>query len=137
MAIHLIQSFLDPYQEFRSMEMRRPALQKAAVNEQQPMTSSVPENDLHEIDASGKAVLETKNEADPESKNRSNRGPVNLEELSQSMNTERNPFEENNVSVTSLDMEQAISDMKKDGILSQYQVFVGSIKNQETDDTQN
>ena len=54
----------------------------------------------------------------------------NLEDISLTFNKEESfEYLESDSSVKSLDMQKAISDMQKDGILQEYQYFVGSSKN--------
>lgn len=53
----------------------------------------------------------------------------NLEDISLTFNKEESfEYLESDSSVKSLDMQKAISDMQKDGILQEYQYFVGSSK---------
>jgi len=58
-----------------------------------------------------------------------------LEDISLTFNKEESfDYLNSDSSVKSLDMEKAISDMKKDGILQEYQYFVGSSNNLFTSD---
>lgn len=66
-----------------------------------------------------------------------NRKPrvADLENISLTFNKEEDfSFIGKDASVKSLDMEKAISDMKKDGILEEYQYFVGNSRNLYSDE---
>lgn len=55
---------------------------------------------------------------------------ANLEDISLSFNKEESyDYLSNDTSVKNLDVQKAISDMKKDSILEEYQYFVGDVKN--------
>ncbi|MCQ2499328.1 MAG: hypothetical protein MJ133_10140 [Lachnospiraceae bacterium] len=62
-------------------------------------------------------------------------GVADLENISLTFNKEEDfSFIGKDASVKSLDMEKAISDMKKDGILEEYQYFVGNSRNLYSDE---
>ncbi|MBO5207937.1 MAG: hypothetical protein J6B68_01185 [Lachnospiraceae bacterium] len=67
------------------------------------------------------AVLEDKKEAAK---------PIDLENVSLTFHKEENfDYIGNDSSLDNLDMQKAVSDMKKDQVLQEYQYFVGSAKN--------
>ena len=88
------------------------------------------ENKINEVNNGDQIKNEAVNsqEATPSVDNRSKIAP--LEDISLTFNKEEDfEYLNNDSSVKSLDMEKAISDMKKDSILQEYQYFVGSSNN--------
>ena len=93
---------------------------KASVNSQ--VESKEPEKEapskVETLSSSQISALDTRSRA------------ASLEDISLTFNKEDDfDYIGRNAEVKSLDMEKAISDMKKDGILEEYQYFVGSSKN--------
>lgn len=100
-----------------------------SVTDKQPVKSGRPDGQQEEVKVSGLSDNLSSSAAEPEKFNRAGR-IADLENISLKFNKEDNfDYIGNDSSLDNLDMQKAISDMRKDQVLQGYQYFVGSSRN--------
>jgi len=104
------------YGSYRTMDIPKVKPEEIKPEVQQPQIVEEPKKELQDYSLTNVSSNKTK--------------PADLENISLTFNKEEDfGYIGKDASIKSLDMEKAISDMKKDGILEEYQYFVGSSKN--------
>ena len=100
-----------------------------SMTDEQPVKSGRPDGQREEVKVSGLSDNLQTTTAEPEQINRVNR-IADLENIFLKFNKEDNfDYIGNDSSLDNLDMQKAISDMRKDQVLQGYQYFVGSSRN--------
>lgn len=100
-----------------------------SMMDEQPVKSGRPDGQQEEVIVSGLSDNISSTAAEPEQINRAGR-IADLENISLKFNKEDNfDYIGNDSSLDNLDMQKAISDMRKDQVLQGYQYFVGSSRN--------